>query len=72
MIRSSTAHLKSVNESYFQHQSVAFSYGFHCLRAALMAFIHGIVPGWFQTSASDLIKRLAKGRKTVDEKYDEK
>lgn len=28
-----------------------------------MAFIHGIVPAWFETAASDTVKRLAeKGR----------
>ena len=66
MITSSKNHLASVGETYFEHQGVAFRYGFHCLRASLMAFVHGLVPGVFQTSASDLVKRLATNRKTPE------
>lgn len=63
MIKSSKSHLAEIDETYFEHQGVAFRYGFNCLRAALMAFVHGLVPGYFQTSASELVKRLAAGRK---------
>lgn len=63
MIKSSKLHLKKVEETYFEHQRVAFSYGLRCLKAACMAFVHGIIPGFFQTNASDLIKRLAENRK---------
>lgn len=62
MLRDSKAHLESVNESYFGHQLVAFRYGFNCMRAGLMAFVHGLIPGLFQASASDLVKRLASNR----------
>lgn len=63
MIQSSKSHLADVQESYFEHQAVAFRYGSNCFKAAMMAFVHGLVPGWFQTSASDLVKRLAGSRK---------
>ena len=63
MIKSSQLHLKNVEETYFEHQKFAFSYGFKCLQAAIMAFMHGIIPGYFQTSASELVKNLAKSRK---------
>ena len=63
MIKASRLHLKQVEESYFEHQQVAFRYAIKCLLAAFMAFIHGIVPGLFQTSASDLVKKLAGNRK---------
>ena len=66
MIQSSKLHLAAVNESYFEHQAVAFRYALKCSKAALMAVIHGLVPGWFQTSASDLVKKLATGRKLSD------
>ncbi|MDH3695280.1 MAG: DUF6356 family protein [Gammaproteobacteria bacterium] len=62
MIQSSKSHLAQVNETYFEHQGVALRYGFNCLKATLMAFVHGLVPGVFQTSASDLVKKLAAGR----------
>ena len=63
MIKSSKAHLETVNETYFEHQGVAFRYGLRCLKAAMMAFVHGLVPGFFITSASDLVKKLAANRK---------
>ena len=66
MIQTSKSHLANVGENYFEHQAVAFRYGGNCLKAAMMAFIHGLVPGWFQTSASDLVKRLAQGRKLTE------
>ena len=61
MIQSSRSHLAEVNETYFQHQGVAFRFGCKCLKAALMAFVHGLVPGFFKTGASDLVKKLATG-----------
>ncbi|WP_220446235.1 DUF6356 family protein [Microbulbifer harenosus] len=63
MLRSSREHLKEVEESYFEHQSVAFRYGWTCLQAAIMAFIHGVIPGAYKTGASDLVKRLSAGRR---------
>jgi len=66
MMQSSKTHLAEVKETYFEHQGVAFRYGFNCVKAGLMAFVHGLVPGHFQTSASDLVKSLAAGRKNGD------
>jgi len=63
MIKASKQHLNEVNETYFEHQRVAFSYSMNCFKAALMALVHGLVPGIFKTSASDLVKRLAENRK---------
>ena len=63
MFESSKVHLKRVDEGYFSHQKKAFSYSYRCLKAALMAFVHGIIPSMFQTSASDLVSSLAKSRK---------
>lgn len=43
---------------------VAFRYGATCIKAGLMACVHGLVPGWFETTASETVKKLAeKGRK---------
>ncbi|WP_424947365.1 DUF6356 family protein [Candidatus Spongiihabitans sp.] len=63
MFNASRSHLAEVEESYFEHQGVAFRYAGNCLKAAIMAFVHGMAPGWFQTSASDLVKQLANNRK---------
>ena len=63
MYESSKAHLNKVDESYSEHQKVAFSYGYRCLKAALMAFVHGIIPSMFETSATELVSSLAKSRK---------
>jgi len=65
MIDSSKLHLEEVNETYFEHQGVAFRYGWRCLQAALKAFVHGLVPGWFKTGASDIVQNLASNRKST-------
>ena len=58
MIKKSKEHLNSVNESYFEHMSIATNVGFKMLSGGLMALLHGIVPGIFQTDASNKIKEL--------------
>ena len=63
MLRSSREHLNEAKESYLEHQGVAFRYGCTCLQAAIMAFIHGVIPGAYKTGASDLVKRLSAGRR---------
>lgn len=68
MIKKSRIHLQEANETYFEHQGVAFRYSFKCLKASLMAFVHGVVPGLFQASASDLVKLLASNRKNGNTK----
>ena len=47
MLKLSKEHLDNVDENYFEHQRVAFNYSYRCLKAAIMAFIHGLVPGLF-------------------------
>ena len=58
MIRKSKEHLNSVNESYFEHMNIAANVGFKMLSGGLMALLHGIVPGVFQTDASNRINEL--------------
>ena len=58
MIKKSKEHLNSVNESYFEHMNIATNVGLKMLSGGLMALVHGIVPGIFQTDASNKIKEL--------------
>ena len=58
MIKKSKQHLKSVNENYLKHMLVAFKVGYNMLYGGLLALIHGLIPGLFQTSASNKIKEL--------------
>ena len=58
MIKKSKEHLNSVNESYLVHMNIATNVGLKMLSGGLMALIHGIVPGIFQTDASNKIKEL--------------
>ena len=53
-----TAHPRSVNETYFQHQRVALSFALPLLVAGLAALVHAVVPGLCQTRAGDIIRRL--------------
>jgi Family of unknown function (DUF6356) len=51
-------HPDSVGESYFEHMTVAFGFGFQMLGGALACIIHGIVPGLFVCSGSKTINCL--------------
>ena len=58
MIKKSKQHLRSVNENYLEHMLVAFKVSYNMLYGSLLALIHGLIPGLFQTSASNKIKEL--------------
>ena len=58
MIRKSKDHLSSVNENYFEHMLVALKVSFKMFYVSLLALIHGLIPGVFQTSARNKIKEL--------------
>ena len=60
MIKKSKDHLNLVNENYFQHMLVALKVSFKMFYGSLLALIHGLIPGVFQTSASNKIKELYK------------
>ena len=51
-------HPQSVDETYLEHMNVAFSFSGRLFRAALCAFVHGLVPGLFETTASRTIREL--------------
>ena len=58
MIKKSKQHLYSVNESYFKHMKVAVKVGLNMILAGLMALTHGLIPGIFQSNASNKIREL--------------
>ena len=58
MIEKSKQHLKSVNEKYLEHMHVEFKVSYEMLYGNLLALIHGLIPGFFQNSASIKIKEL--------------
>lgn len=58
-IQSFSAHPKSVGETYGQHLMFATGLGSQLIFAGLAAIVHGLVPGWFQTTASDKIRTLS-------------
>ena len=58
MIKKSKQHLRSVNENYFQHMLIALKVSSNMFYGSLLALIHGLIPGLFQTSASSKIKEL--------------
>ena len=60
MFKRSKQHLASVDETYTQHMGVAFRYGLTCIKAGLMALVHGLVPAWFETKASEVVQELAE------------
>ena len=52
------AHPRSANQGYFEHMKFAWSFAFTLFKAAGAAFIHGLLPCVFCTSASATIRQL--------------
>jgi len=53
-----TQHPASVNETYWQHFYVAFSFAIVLFSAAFAALVHAFLPGWFEKTASLKITEL--------------
>ena len=53
-----TEHPASVDENYFQHMGVAFSFAGTLALAAGAAAVHAILPFMFEKTASQMIARL--------------
>lgn len=51
-------HPHQAGESYLQHQRVALSFALPLLGAGLAAVAHAFVPGFFERTAGDAIRRL--------------
>jgi hypothetical protein len=51
-------HPASVNETYFQHMGMAGSFGWAMLKASGACFLHALVPGLCERTASRIIIRL--------------
>ena len=58
MIKKSQQHLEQANEHYFEHMIIALKISLKLLIAAVMTFIHSLLPSLFQNSASRRIKKL--------------
>ena len=52
------AHPKSVGETYFEHQRMAFSFAGPLLLAGLACLLHAVIPGLCERTASSRIKAL--------------
>ena len=53
-----TAHPREVGESYIGHQRIALGFAGAMFRGACACFIHALVPGMFETTASRCVERL--------------
>jgi hypothetical protein len=58
MFRRFTDHPAKVNETYFQHMGVAFSFGGRMLLGSLGCFVHGLFPWLCLTRGSDTVRAL--------------
>ena len=68
MIRSifKSNHLKTVNETYFQHMKNSFSYSLLFLKTSAKLIIHGLHPEKYKTAGTDtanIILNSIKNRK---------
>lgn len=53
-------HLKENNMTYIEHLIFALFYGLCCLYAGLFLIIHSVLPCFFATTGSDLVKKLSQ------------
>ena len=51
-------HPKSVGETYFEHMSAAFGFGFAMVISGIACLVHGLVPGLFVKTGSRTIASL--------------
>lgn len=51
-------HLDDHGVSYRDHQKLAFFFARESLKASFMAFVHGVIPKFFETAASDTHKAI--------------
>lgn len=53
-------HLKENNMTYVEHMIFAMFYGSCCLLAGLYLIVHSVLPCFFETAGSDLVRKLNK------------
>lgn len=51
-------HPREKNVSYFQHLCVSMSLSVYFFTSSIQAFVHALVPCYFETSSSDTIRIL--------------
>lgn len=51
-------HPRSVNETYLDHMDVAMGISGQLFVAGIACFIHALIPGLFQTTASRIMTKL--------------
>ena len=55
-----TEHLNSVDENYFQHMIVSFSFSLLMFKGFVACFIHALLPFCFEKTGSNIIKDMHK------------
>ena len=53
-----TEHLNSVDENYFQHMLVSFSFSLLMFKGFFACFIHALLPFCFEKTGSNIIKDM--------------
>jgi hypothetical protein len=58
MLQAIRQHLRDADETYFQHCGFAWRVSARLLGGSLAAFVHGIAPFAFESTAGDVIREL--------------
>jgi hypothetical protein len=53
-------HLLENNMTYSQHFRFAFMYATLCIIAGVYLLLHAVLPCFYQTAGSDLVKKISK------------
>ena len=70
LITRSRLHYRSINETYWSHFKIAMHIAHQALKVMCFAFIHAVIPGWFQSNATHTLQKMntfleTHGRKTT-------
>ena len=52
IITKSKKHCNDANENYFHHMFLALKISFHLFKAGIMAFVHSMIPAFYEKGAS--------------------
>lgn len=58
MLKPFTSHPEAVGETYGEHLTVAWSFGFTLLGAGLACLVHGLLPFAFERTGSNTVRQL--------------
>lgn len=54
------SHLSDLEETYWQHATIAIAFGGRLVLLGMICMIHGVCPEWFTATTSTAVKSMAE------------